>query len=259
MTERVWDKFLTERDKAVFAQAGYGARGGYGKRPALVVVDVSWAFCGDRPEPILQSIKRWRNSCGEDAWVAMPFIQKLIAKARDKGLPVIYTTGVRREDNWDSGSWGWKNNRNAEDRSIVSDAGLDGNEIVSDIAPGPRDLVIYKQKPSGFFGTNLASYLTLLGCDSIVVVGTTTSGCVRGTVIDAFSLNLRVAVAEEGCFDRSEASHALSLCDMNAKYADVVPTSDVLAFFDTLHPGMFDLPKGAAVKAPVLTPRMAAE
>jgi maleamate amidohydrolase len=57
--------------------------------------------------------------------------------------------------------------------------GIDGNEIVTMIAPGPRDIVIKKQKPSGFFGTNLASYLTLLGCDSVIVVGTITSGCVR--------------------------------------------------------------------------------
>ena len=96
------------------------------------------------------------------------------------------------------------------------------------IAPGPRDIVIKKQKPSGFFGTNLASYLTLLGCDSVIVVGTTTSGCVRATVVDAFSLNYRVILAEEGCFDRSEASHAVSLCDMHAKYADVVPTAEIL-------------------------------
>ncbi len=81
-----------------------------------------------------------------------------------------------------------------------------------------------KQKPSGFFGTNMASYLTLLGCDSVIVTGTTTSGCVRATVLDAFSLNYRIALAEEGCFDRSQASHAINLCDMNAKYADVVKT-----------------------------------
>ena len=259
MAERIWDKFLTERDKAVFAQAGYGARGGYGKRPALVVVDVSWAFCGETPEPILQSIKRWRSSCGEEAWEAIGYIKKLVLKAREKGLPVIYTTGIRREDNWDSGSWGWKNSRNVEDRGIVARNDLDGNQIVSEIAPGPQDIVVYKQKPSGFFGTNLAAYLTLLGCDSIVVVGTTTSGCVRGTVIDAFSLNYRVAIAEEGCFDRSQASHAISLCDLNAKHADVVPTDDVLAFFDTLGTGMFDLPKGSSVQTPVLTPSMAAE
>jgi len=259
MAERIWDKFLTERDKAVFAQAGYGVRGGFGERPALIVVDVSWAFCGETPEPILQSIKRWRNSCGEDAWVAIGHIAKLIDKARAKGVPVIYTTGFRRDDNWDAGSWGWKNSRNAEDGAPAPHNERDGNEIVSAVAPGPQDIVVYKQKPSGFFGTNLASYLTLLGCDSIVVVGTTTSGCVRGTVIDAFSLNYRVAVAEEGCFDRSQASHAINLCDMNAKYADVIPTDDVLSFFDGLPPGLFKLPPGSTMAAPKLMPKIAAE
>ena len=68
MSEPIWNKFLTERDKAVFATSGYGARGGFGKRPALLIIDVNYAFCGDKPEPILESIKKWRNSCGEDAW-----------------------------------------------------------------------------------------------------------------------------------------------------------------------------------------------
>ena len=124
-------------------------------------------------------------------------------------------------------------------------------------ASGPKDIVIRKQKPSGFFGTNLASYLTLLGCDSVVVVGTTTSGCVRATVVDAFSLNYRVALAEEGCFDRSEASHALSLCDMHAKYADVVPTAEILSYFDRLPAELFDLPTGVGTPAPSI--REAAE
>ena len=107
-----------------------------------------------------------------------------------------------------------------------------------------------KQKPSGFFGTSPASDLTLLGCDSVIVVGTTTSGCVRATAVDAFSLNYRVTLAEEGCFDRSEASHAVSLCDMHAKYADVVPTSEVIAYFDGLRADLFDLPTGANPAAP---------
>jgi maleamate amidohydrolase len=253
MTEPIWNQFLTERDKGVFATSGYGARQGFGKRPALLIIDVNYAFCGDKPEPILESIKRWRNSCGKDAWVALPFIRALIDKAREKGLPVIYTTGVRRGDLWDSGSWAWKNNRSAEDaanKTVISN--LDGNEIMAEIAPGPRDIVIYKQKPSGFFGTNLASYLTLLACDSLIVTGTTTSGCVRASVLDAFSLNYRITLAEEGCFDRAQASHAINLCDMNAKYADVVKTAEVLAFFDTLPSGLFDLPKGVA--APELHP-----
>ena len=138
----------------------------------------------------------------------------------------------------------WKSSRGDEASGSVHDD-IDGNEIVTMIAPGPRDIVIKKQKPSGFFGTNLASYLTLLGCDSVIVVGTTTSGCVRATVVDAFSLNYRVTLAEEGCFDRSEASHAVSLCDMHAKYADVVPTVEILSYFEKLPIGMFDLPTGS--------------
>jgi maleamate amidohydrolase len=98
MSEPVWNKFLTERDKAVFAAGGFGARAGFGKRPALLVIDVNWAFCGERPEPILDSIKRWRTSCGEEAWVALDYIKALIDKARAKGLPVIYTTGEGRPD-----------------------------------------------------------------------------------------------------------------------------------------------------------------
>jgi maleamate amidohydrolase len=251
MSEPIWNAFLTERDKAVFAASGYGARGGFGKRPALLVIDVNWAFCGDRREPILESIKRWRNSCGEDAWIALPYIKSLIEKCRQKGIPVIYTTGARRQDNWDGGSWLWKNSRGGEQSARASN--LDGNEIVTSIAPGPRDIVVYKQKPSGFFGSNLASYLTLLACDSVIVTGTTTSGCVRATVLDAFSLNYRVAIAAEACFDRAQASHAINLCDMNAKYADVVKTDEALAFLDGLSQGMFDLPSGAPVSPPVLT------
>ena len=155
MSEPIWNRFLTERDKAVFAASGYGARGGFGRRPALLIIDVNWAFCGDKPEPILESIKRWRNSCGEDAWAALPYIKSLIDKCRQKGIPVIYTTGMRREDNWDGGSWLWKNARGTEDQRLRS-SNLDGNEIVTPIAPGPRDIVVYKQKPSGFFGSNLA-------------------------------------------------------------------------------------------------------
>ena len=92
----------------------------------------------------------------------------------------------------------------------------------------------------GFSAPTSPSYLTLLGCDSVVLIGTTTSGCVRATAVDAFSLNYRVVLAEEGCFDRSEASHAISLCDMHAKYADVMKVHDVLAYFDTIPAGQFD-------------------
>lgn len=240
-TPRIWDPYLTERDKQVFATSGFGAHAGFGKRPALLVIDVSYGFAGDKPEPILESIKRWSNSCGAESWDAIARIGELCDAFHDRKMPVIYTTGVTREDGWDIGSWGWKNNR-VEESVPRADQNLDANEIVSALAPAPQDIVILKQKPSGFFGSNMISYLTLLGCDSVIVTGTTTSGCVRATVIDAFSNNYRVAVAEDACFDRSQASHAINLCDMHAKYADVLPTSDIVQHImrqpDTLFPNL---------------------
>ena len=115
MDEPIWNKFLTERDKAVFANSGYGARQGFGKRPALLIIDVNYAFCDDRPMPILefdQALAQFmRRRC---LGCACPICKQLIDKAHDKGIPVIYTTGVRRDDNWDNGSWSWKNRRAEE-------------------------------------------------------------------------------------------------------------------------------------------------
>jgi nicotinamidase-related amidase len=250
--ERIWDKYLTDRDKAVFEQAGYGAMAAWGKRPALLVIDVNYAFTGESSLPILDSIKKWRNSCGSDGWDAIPVLQKLIEMCRSKGIPVIYTTGTRRPDAWNAGSWAWKNSRNDEDLSVkiekTSFDGLDGNIIVKEIEPGPRDLVVRKEKPSAFFGSPLQSYLQNLGCDSVIVTGTTTSGCVRATVLDSFSLNFRTTVVEDGCFDRSQASHAINLCDMNAKYANVLSSEEVLEHLRSVPQGMYDLPSGQGVK-----------
>jgi len=248
MADPIWTPFLTERDKAVFAASGYGARQGFGKRPAILVIDVNYNFCGDKREPILESIKRWRNACGAEAWDGVAAIRTLIDSGRAKGLPILYSTGVRREDDWDAGSWAWKNSRSAE-RVHPTGVQADGNTIVPDIAPGPDDLVIYKQKPSAFYGTNLLSWLMLLGADSLIVTGTTTSGCVRATVLDAFSNNFRVSLVEEGCFDRAQASHAINLCDMHAKYADVIKLEESLAFIQSLPAGLFPNLPGANRKA----------
>ena len=244
--ERVWDRFLTERDKLVFMAAGYDAIADWGKRPALLVIDVNYAFSGEAPLPILESIKKWRNSCGEDAWVAMPVLQRLIEASRAKGVPVIYTTGTSRPDRWNRGGWLWKNRRGGEMPLIENNtkAGLDGNVIVDEIAPAPQDIVIRKEKASGFSGTPLASYLQLLQADSVIVTGTTTSGCVRATVLDAFALNFRCTVVEDGCFDRSEASHAINLCDMHAKYANVMHSGEVIDHIASLPDGLFELPSG---------------
>ena len=103
-----------------------------------------------------------------------------------------------------------------------------GNQIVPPISPQPQDIVIRKNKPSAFFGSPLAGYLVDLQADSIIVCGTTTSGCVRATVIDGFSYNFRMSVVEECTFDRGEVSHAMNLFDLNCKYADVIPTDEAV-------------------------------
>ena len=120
----------------------------------------------------------------------------------------------------------------------------DGNDIMEEIAPGPKDLIVWKQKPSGFHEAPLHSYLQLLKADTVIITGTTTSGCVRATAVDAFSNNYRVAIVEDACFDRAEISHAISLMDMHAKYADVVNSVEASAYLEILPTGVFDLPIG---------------
>ncbi len=98
------------------------------------------------------------------------------------------------------------------------------------MAPLDGELVIRKAAPSAFWGTPLAGLLTGLGIDTLVVAGETTSGCVRATVVDAKSHRYRVVIPEPCVFDRSEASHALSLFDLDQKYADVVSLEKALSY-----------------------------
>lgn len=235
---RIWDEFLTERDRQVAARSGYGAAMGFGERPALLVIDVTTAFCGEKPEPILESIETWRNSCGEEAWDAISVIADLADQAHGRGVPVVYSAG---EDSPNrsiyAGRWASKNRRKGEDKTPGRKRGTD---IVAPLAPAENDIVIRKSKPSVFFGTSLLSYLIDLGVDSLICCGTTTSGCVRATVIDAFSYNYRVSVVEEATFDRTQSSHAINLFDMGQKYADIVTAEEALKYLRTRPPGLFD-------------------
>lgn len=240
---RIWDRFLTERDKYVFANSGYGRRGGYGNRPALLIIDVNYNFVGDKPTEIKDQIGEWRNACGVEGFAAVDVIKTVLGASRARNIPIFYTTNTRRPDGWDATSRRWKNYRALEDYERETK----GNEIVEDIAPESRDIVIVKAKPSGFFGTPLLSYLIYLQVDTLLVCGVSTSGCVRATVTDAFSNNFRVTMIEDGCFDRSEASHAINLRDLDAKYADVVPSSDVLDYLKTVPTDLFELPVGELI------------
>lgn len=229
--ERPWDSLIPEAEKVVYRAAGYGKRGTWGERPALMIVDVNYNFTGDRPEPILESIKRFRNSCGEIAWQTIPKIAALLDAARGHGVPVFYSTSGYRPDALGVGSWGQKNTR----ATTPSEESLQfGAEIVKEIAPLPDEVVVRKDKPSAFFGTALVSHLTARGIDTVIIAGTTTSGCVRATAVDAFSYNYRVVVVEDCVFDRGDTPHRLNLFDLESKYADVVHSGDVIAFFERI-------------------------
>jgi nicotinamidase-related amidase len=228
---RIWDKFLTPRDQQVFAQSGYGKRGGFGTRPALFIIDVQYNFCGDRPEDILDGLKQYRTHCGREAWDAVRHIEPLLVLAREKKLPVFYTESARRADLLDSGVQVGKSHRGAE-RTVQE--GTHATQTVSPLAPREQDIRIGKRKPSCFFGTIFMSHLNYFDVDTLILTGCTTSGCLRATAVDAYSYNFKVAIPEECAFDRFEASHAINLFDLNCKYADVIPAAEVATYMAAL-------------------------
>ena len=221
-----WDEFLSHQDRAQMERAGFGGRGELGGRPALLVVDVTYEFAGDPVIGPEQSKERWRLSCPDQAATAVPAIEELLSSARRGGVPVLYTKpalpmpGGRNKGRWLDKSSG--------ETSRVLDQM--SHAVVAAINPRDDDFVIEKEKPSAFFGTPLMAFLVDLQVDTVVVCGATTSGCVRASVVDAFSYNLRVAVVEDAVFDRVEASHWIGLFDMAQKYAEVVPLADACSY-----------------------------
>ena|SRR5438874_4738542 len=222
MGERVWERFLTEQDKAHLAVLPRAERG-WGQKHALLLVDLyRWVF-GDRPQPLLEAIEDWPASCGLAAWQALPRIQELIAAARQAGIPVIHITGLE-------GISGWSD-RTArdEDQSLQAiDRRRRRYDIVGEVAPIESEVVIHKSSPSAFWGTPLVGHLNRLGVDTLIVAGESTSGCVRATVVDAKTYRYNVIVVEECVFDRHEAAHAINLFDMDQKYANVLSVTEVV-------------------------------
>jgi len=220
----IWDDFITETDRDVAAAAGYGAPGTRPQAPALLVIDVTHDFCGPEGLTRIEAARACRTACGPLAWAAVPHIGRLAAAARAGGRTVIYT---RRSAE-----------RLAERRGKTARAAEDaatGNEIVPPIAPQPGDIVIGKTRPSAFWQTGLDAMLRDRGCDGVLLTGGTTSGCVRATAVDAFNLGLPCAIAADAVFDRFEASHALSLFDLSAKYADLLETETAMALLSGAH------------------------
>ncbi len=229
MTTRPWDTIISEDEKKAYRAAGFGRPTGLGKRPALLIIDVQYRTVGTRPMPFWEAIKEFPTSCGEIAWEAVHQIAKLVKIFRANGWPILYPY-VSPKQSFDAG-------RLSDKVPAIMNVAARGYEFVAEIAPEEKDLLLPKKHPSAFFGTPLASYLINLGADTLVVTGCSTSGCVRGTVVDGFAYNFRVLVPHDAVFDRSKTSHAVNLFDMAEKYADVMATDEALLALQTIaHP-----------------------
>jgi nicotinamidase-related amidase len=233
MEKRIWDDYITDLDRRVYEKAGFGSSAGFGSRPAILVIDVQYRTVGEGREPILEAMDTYPTAVGERGWAAVDKIRELLEAARPKGVPVLYPV-VERKDRFDTGRWKDKIPGMDSDEHRI---GQRGTQIVEEVAPEPGDIVVSKRYASAFFGTPLMTYLNDLDVDTLVVTGCTTSGCVRATVMDAFSYAFRVIVPEDAVYDRGQASHAINLFDMSQKYADILTTDEVISFFDGLPAG----------------------
>lgn len=215
MVEQIWDDLLSERDRRVIEKAGYSDDGAeawdsrsFGENPLVLVVDVQNANVGpDRP--ILEAVEESRIAMGAVAWDAIDRIETLLETARKVDVPVAYTRIV---------------DGNATDGVPEED------RIVDAIAPEPDDAVFDKRFASAFYGTDLVSHLVEQDVDTLVVVGGSTSGCVRASVIDAKQHGFGVVVPAECTFDRVDLSHRVALLDLWMKYAEVLETDRVLEY-----------------------------
>jgi maleamate amidohydrolase len=216
-----WDHVISEEEQRAYRAAGFGNPSGIGKRPALLIIDVQYRTVGTEPRPFWEAIKEFPTSCGEVGWQAVRAIVPLLAEFRARGWPVLYPHVAPKNKATDGG-------RLAAKVPAIMNVAQKGYEFVAELAPREGDVLIPKKHPSAFFATPLVSHLIDLGVDTLVVTGCTTSGCVRCSVVDAFSYNFRVVVPSDCVYDRSATSHAVNLFDMASKYADVSTSPELL-------------------------------
>ncbi len=190
-----------------------------GERSALLAIDLYNIVYRGGPKPVHEVAKEFKSACGVHDYNAIEPTKELFALVRSKGIPVIYTTTETRKEAKPAAV-------HATNRQ-VREINPDDFEIYKDFKPESGDLIIFKERASGFYGTPLVAHLTRMGIGSLIVCGESTSGCVRASVVDAYSNGFHVVVAEECCFDRSMISHKINLFDMHHKYADVMHLDEV--------------------------------
>lgn len=192
----------------------FDGRVGFGKRPAVLVVDFIKAYTTPGAVFFAPGVV---EAVGETV--------ALLDLARERGVWVIYTRVIYNQNGLDGGIFVQKV---PALRGMVEGEPL--ADIVDALSPRPGDTIINKQYASSFFGTSLAAMLTSLGVDTLIVTGCSTSGCVRATVVDGMQHGFRVSVPRECVGDRHAAPHEANLFDIDSKYGDVVSKAEVMAY-----------------------------
>ena len=207
------DSSLSDNYKGIF-----DGRLGFGKRPALLIVDFINAYVTEGA-PLF----------APDVVTAVDETIPLLSLAREKQIPVLYTKVLYNKNFRDGGIFIQK--------VPVLKTMVEGEplaEIVPQLTPVESDIIIVKQYASAFFGTSLAATLTSLGVDTILLTGCSTSGCIRASAVDGMQYGFRVIVPRECVADRHPGPHEANLFDINSKYGDVVSKAEVVEYLKKL-------------------------
>lgn len=202
-----WRGYVPDAELETYRKGGFANRLGIGKRPALVNIDTTHMF-----------VDPSYSFCGAAMPELMSALERITALFRQLNLPIYYTRRDDRSLPSYRGAWNWKLAK-PDDVEFVADPKAD--EWPEAYGPRPGDRVVMKNKPSGFFGTMLADFLRYDEVDTVIMVGISTSGCVRASAVDAFSHNFRVILIDDACGDRSPQAHKANMFDLDMKFADV--------------------------------------
>lgn len=202
-----------------YERAGFGAPVRRGSRPAIVVVDLARGFTEDA------------FPSGADLTDVVAATGELIEAGRPAGVPVLYTVIAYTPAEAEGTFVTWLDKARGMRELAEGSAAV---ELDPRLPVRPSDPVLVKKGASAFFGTSLAASLVGLGCDTVLICGATTSGCVRATAVDAVQSGFPVLVPRECVGDRAEGPHEANLFDIQAKYGDVVPLCDALDYLGRL-------------------------
>jgi nicotinamidase-related amidase len=198
---------------AFYESAGFRGRVGWGERPAILVIDMAGAWT-DPGEQIGTDLSRVEDS-----------IVDLLAEGRRAGIPIIFTTM-----SWDpSLSEIGEVVKRKTTHSVKMLHGSDRVALRSSMDRQPHEPLVVKPRASAFFGTYVDAMLISEKVDTVIIVGCSTSGCIRATAESAFNRGFHVIVPAEAVGDRSESAHEANLFDIDARYGDVEPVSEVLS------------------------------